>query len=63
MEQSEYEKIKRYMDPFLITARLLPGSEDIIVSPSVANIASDDREKINGILLQRKFKWNGNSFN
>ncbi len=63
MEQSEYEKIKRYMDPFLITARLLPESEDIIVSPSVANIASDDREKINGILLQRKFKWNGNSFN
>ena len=63
MEQSEYEKIKRYMDPFLITARLLPGSEDIIVSPSVANIASEKKKKINGILLQRKFKWNGNSFN
>ena len=36
MEQSEYENIKRYMDPFLISARLLPESEDIIVSPSVA---------------------------
>lgn len=63
MEQYEYEKLKLYMDPYLIKAELSPKSEYLIVSASIANIATEDRDKINAILMQRKFKWNGYSFN
>ncbi|CCZ14860.1 putative uncharacterized protein [Prevotella sp. CAG:487] len=51
------------MDPYLITANMSPDSEEISVSASVANVTDEEQDKINAILVQRKFKWNGNSFN
>lgn len=63
IEQSEFENIKLMMDPYLITANMSPDSEEISVSASVANVTDEEQDKINAILVQRKFKWNGNSFN
>ena len=63
IEQSEFENIKLMMDPDLITANMSPDSEEISVSASVANVTDEEQDKINAILVQRKFKWNGNSFN
>ena len=63
IEQSEFENITLMMDPYLITANMSPDSEEISVSASVANVTDEEQDKINAILVQRKFKWNGNSFN
>ena len=63
IEQSEFENIKLMMDPYLITANMSPDSEEISVSASVANVTDEEQDKINAILVQRKFKWNGSSFN
>lgn len=63
IEQSEYENIRLMMDPYLISASMSPDSEYISVSASVANVTEEEQDKINAILVQRKFKWNGSNFN
>lgn len=62
MSEDEYEKLVSLVDPVMTSATLHPDDDTIVFSLSTPLLSKTDRERLEAILVQRKYKWNGESF-
>lgn len=63
MEQQQYDKLIKLIDPRMVNASFAPNSADICLALSLPLLGNDDKKEVASILLQRKLKWNGAKFN
>ena len=63
MDTEKYEELLRLIDPLMVAAEMAPGDRSLVFSLSTPMTTKKEREKLNAILVQRKFKWNGRTFN
>lgn len=63
MDTEKYEELLRLLDPLMVAAEMAPGDRSLVFSLSTPMTTKKEREKLNAILVQRKFKWNGQTFN
>lgn len=63
MSQEEYDELDRMMELRLVSALVFAHDNSIVFRLSTPLISSDDKKRVNAIKLQRKFNWNGKSFN
>ena len=62
MPVDEFEKLVSLVDPVMTSATLHPDDDTIVFSLSTPLLSKTDRERLEAILIQRKYKWNGESF-
>ncbi len=63
MSESRFAELKQLIDPIMVSASLSPENDSVDVSLSLPLLTEDERKQINTIILQRKFNWNGATFN
>lgn len=63
MPQARYDELVGMIDPVMYNAILSPDEDVLTFSLSLPFFNKEEREAIRPIMSQRKFKWNGNSFN
>ena len=62
MSQVRYDELLRLIDPIMTSAVMAPDLS-LTFSLSTPLLTQAEREELSAILLQRKLKWNGESFN
>jgi len=62
MTVDKYEELTSLLDPYLISARMSEAGNTLEVSATVANVSADDARRMDAILVSRKMKWNGKTF-
>lgn len=62
MTSDEYEKLVVLVDPVMISASLLPEDNAIVFRLSTPLLSKSDRERLDAILVERKYHWDGESF-
>ena len=62
MPVDEFEKLVSLVDPVMTSATLHPDDDTIVFSLSTPLLSKTDRERLEAILIQRKYKWNGELF-
>lgn len=63
MGESRFQELKKLIDPVMVCAALSPSSPVITFSLSFPMATADEREQLNAIVLQRKYKWERGIFN
>ena len=63
MDTEKYEELLRLLDPLMVAAEMAPGDRSLVFSLSTPMTTKKEKEKLKAILVQRKFKWNGRTFN
>lgn len=51
------------VEPRMVYFQLFPGEESLVAGLSLPMLTKEEKERIQLLLLQRKFKWNGKNFN
>ena len=63
MEQGDWEKLMGGISLVLWQARFSPDNDDLTLSPSLLFVPSDEKERYKALLMQKKLKFDGKSFN
>ncbi len=63
MEQAKYDELVEMIDPVMVEACLSPEEDVLSFSLSLPLLNKEERSQLTPLLSQRKFKWNGHSFN
>ena len=63
MSESRFEELKLMVEPKMYSAELSIRDNSIIFQLSLPLVSNDEKKHLNAILMQRKFKWNGEMFN
>lgn len=63
MSQTRYEALVEMIDPVMYEAFLSPEEDVLSFHLSLPFLNSGERAELSPLLSQRKFKWNGHSFN
>ncbi len=63
MDVERYEELLKWVDPRMIFAQILPQQKSVVFSLATPLLNKDEVMQVNAILLQRKVKWRGKSFN
>lgn len=63
MSEEKYQAALALLQPMMLSAMLSPSSEMIEFKLSQILLSKEEKEQTKAILLQRKFKWDGNRFN
>lgn len=61
--EDEYQERLSLLEPIVVSAKFSYPSKSLVFSVSLPLVSNDDKGKLNAILSQRKFKWNGKRFN
>ena len=59
----QYHQLISLIEPVMVSAKFDKQSDLLIFNISLPLVSNKEKEKLNAILLQRKFKWNGKRFN
>lgn len=59
---SEYDKLKKMIDPVMVAISLPIDEECVILQLSTPFLLIDEKERINAVLVQTKLKWTGDLF-
>jgi len=63
MTLEHYNELLRLIDPMMVAAELAPAGNELVFSLSTPMTSRKEREQLKAILLQRKLKWTGQTFN
>jgi hypothetical protein len=63
MSQERFEQLQRLIDPLMVSAEMSPADLSLSFSVSTPMLLKEDKERVKAILLQRKFKWDGQRYN
>lgn len=63
MTQERYQELVQMIDPVMVRVDLSPDEDALTFSLSTPLLSEADKESVACVLSQRKFKWNGHSFN
>ena len=63
MSEEKYQATLGLLQPVMLSAKLSPSSEMIQFQLSQVLLTKEEKKQVKTILLQRKFKWDGNRFN
>lgn len=63
MSESRFEELKLMVEPKMYSAELSVNGNFITFQLSLPLVSNDEKKHLNAILMQRKFKWDGNRFN
>lgn len=62
MSTSRFADLKTMVEPFMVGASLSPGDDSVALTLALPLVSSDEKTALRAITVQRKFKWNGESF-
>ncbi len=62
MSQEKYDDLCRMIEPYMVMSELSPNDNSLCVSLSMPLQNKEDKTSLKPILLQRKLKWNGETF-
>ena len=62
MDIDEFEKMASLVDPIMISAEFHPTDDTLVYRLSTPLLSKSDRERLDAILVERRYKWDGNSF-
>lgn len=63
MSTEKYEEMFRMVEPVMVSANLSPDDETLTFSLSLPLVSKEEKEALNALIVQRKFKWGGKRFN
>lgn len=63
MTEERYQELVQMIDPVMVEAMLSPDEDALTFRLSTPLLPSGEKEAVARVLSQRKFKWNGHSFN
>ena len=63
MEERRFQELKAMIEPRMMSAILLEHDNSIVFRLSLPLLSKDDKKQVSVIRMQRKFNWNGKSFN
>ena len=63
MSEEKFVELKQMIEPQMMNALLLQHENSIVVRLSLPLVSAEDKKALNAIKVQRKFKWNGKTFN
>ncbi len=59
---SELEQLKKMVDPVMVSISLPVDEESVILQLSTPFLLKDEKERLDAVLVQRKFKWGADLF-
>lgn len=62
MSESRFQ-LKKLIDPVMVSASLSPVTPEITFSLSIPMATAEEKQQLSAILVQRKYKWEGERFN
>lgn len=63
MSTEKYEEMFRMVEPVMVSANLSLDDETLTFSLSLPLVSKEEKEALNALIVQRKFKWNRKRFN
>ena len=63
MTAEEFTACKKFLDPLLVSFSLSAERNELTVTLSPTLLSKEERDRIEPIIMQRKYKWNGLTFN
>ena len=63
MTDTYFNSLVENLDPQLVAVSVSPKEQALTYTVSIPEVPKDKIRQLKGILLQRKFKWNGEKFN
>ncbi|MBO4822142.1 MAG: DUF3256 family protein [Prevotella sp.] len=63
MDVERYNRLVRFFEPVMMTADYAPGRQELVWSLSMPLLTREEIMQVKPIMLQRKLKWNGTTFN
>ena len=63
MSEERFSELSRMIDPVMVYATLSMDEDVLTFSLSTPLLSDEDRKSVACVLSQRKFKWDGHSFN
>lgn len=63
MSEERFAELKRMIEPKMVYALLLQHEDAIVLRLSLPLLSEEDKKQVNAIKMQRKFNWNGRTFN
>lgn len=63
MPEERYRELVQMIDPVMVEATLSPDEDALVFRLSTPLLPSGEKEAVARVLSQRKFKWEGHSFN
>lgn len=63
MSLEDFNKLQAQFDPKLLSFTLSPSSNELVVTLSPVFVSEVEKSNMKALVLQRKFKWNGKTFN
>ena len=62
LSQTEAAELRRLIDPVMVSVSLPEDEESVILQLSTPFLLQDEKERLKGVLMQTKFKWEGDLF-
>ncbi len=62
MSMEQFDNLKAMIEPYLISAKLSPSDDSIVLSLATPLVGSTERKTINAILMQKKLNWQNGRF-
>ena len=62
IDSSDFERLKTYPDPLLVSAELSEDTDEIILKPYCPLLTRDEKAELEPILKQKTFKWTNGKF-
>lgn len=63
MEEHRFQELKAMIEPRMMSAILLEHDNSIVFRLSLPLLSIKEKKQVSAIRMQRKFNWNGKSFN
>ncbi len=63
LDEDKYRELVSLIEPVMVSVTFSNLSDTLVFSVSIPLASNDEKEKLNSILLQRKFKWGTGRFN
>ncbi len=63
MNEERFVELKGMIEPKMVYALLLQHEDALVVRLSLPLLSEEDKKQVNAIKMQRKFNWNGKTFN
>lgn len=62
MDVDEYDRLVRLIDPVMMSAAFSPNDRSLKFRLSAPLLSSNDRQRVDAILVDRKYQWDGRAF-
>ena len=62
LSEEQFERLKLFLDPLLVSADLSEFTNEITLSPYVPMLTDEEKKEISPILKQKTFKWTNRKF-